>query len=615
MHMILWHLARAGALLCLARSVNATSFQSEHPHHVVRLEDIAWSSPTITQGHPEHVQLSFRLQDQPARQVMLDLERNDDIYEQPLQTRHLDQHGAVAAAETIPARSHLAFRGRATSARHDNRPRGGLGRAAAAGWARLTVFVKDGVQLGEGAFSLDGVEYHVQPDYVYSRAHGSNPLPLDHRVVPTMIAWREEVDGEDGGGGNAELRRRSTSNETCSVADVDFNLGQMGLGGARGSSSSSSHLAARQNSGGDLNSLDLGGLIGSTAGCPGTRQIALLGIATDCSYTAQFNSTDDLRQHLLSVVNTASRLYEQSFNIALRLQNLTVSDANCPRTGSGSGSSTPWNLACSGSGSGSTGSVGISTRLSLFTDWRRGLGADGNAVWSLLTTCNSGSTVGIAWIGTVCNGARASGGSRQGTLGANVVSSCDAGARYIMNPASTTTMTEFSPCTIGTICTAMGRNFVRTNCLSGNDNVTTISSGITGADYLDGTPCGGGGDDSGSRFCYSGECRASRSRGGAGGSSDAASWISRNKAVFIVVVVVAALLVLLVAWWCVSCVRRRSARRVEETNSARLAALRAHQQQQQQPPAMAARQPIASGSPVVLPLPPSRRPVYPHRYA
>ncbi len=49
-----------------------------------------------------------------------------------------------------------------------------------------------------------------------------------------------------------------------------------------------------------------------------------------------------------------------------------------------------------------------------------------------------------------------------------------------MNPTSSTSMSEFSPCTVGNICSALGSNRVRSRCLVDNVNVTTINGAQCG---------------------------------------------------------------------------------------------------------------------------------------
>lgn len=289
--------------------------------------------------------------------------------------------------------------------------------------------------------------------------------------------------------------------------------------------------------------VDLSSTIGQTAGCPNTRQVALVGVATDCTYTAQFNSSESVRLNVIDQMNTASSIYESTFNISLGLRNLTISDSNCPGTPN---SATEWNQACSDS-------VDIQDRLNFFSAWR-GNQQDTNSHWTLLSTCNTGSAVGLAWLGQACvqsayttnssttgNGQSSSAGAET-VSGANVVvrtrgasewqiiahetghtfgavhdcteqtcpqsttvgsqqccplssSTCDAGEDYIMNPSASSGVKNFSPCSIGNICSALGRNSVKSTCFTDNRNVQTISGQECGNGIVeDGEECDCGGE-------------------------------------------------------------------------------------------------------------------------
>jgi hypothetical protein len=107
-------------------------------------------------------------------------------------------------------------------------------------------------------------------------------------------------------------------------------------------------------------------------------------------------------------VNSASGVYERTFNITIGLRNLTISDAACPTTAS---DATPWNTDCSGGD--------IDHRLDLFSRWRGSTG-DNNAYWTLMSTCNTGSAVGLAWLGQLCVSGVV-GTNSQGVSGANFV--------------------------------------------------------------------------------------------------------------------------------------------------------------------------------------------------
>ena len=142
---------------------------------------------------------------------------------------------------------------------------------------------------------------------------------------------------------------------------------------------------------GNLGNGNLVSTIGNTDGCPISTKVALIGIVTDCSYTSSFTSREAVRESIIAMVNSASLLYENSFNIAIGLRNIIISDAECLSTGP---EPAPWNIPCA------NGNLG--ERLDLFSTWR-GLRQDDNAYWTLMTGCSTGNTVGIAWVGQLCS--------------------------------------------------------------------------------------------------------------------------------------------------------------------------------------------------------------------
>lgn len=89
-------------------------------------------------------------------------------------------------------------------------------------------------------------------------------------------------------------------------------------------------------------------------------------------------------------------------------------------------------------------------------------------------------------------------------------SGCDALGQYLMSPALARSLTEFSPCTIGNICSALGRDSVRSSCLVDNRNVTTIRNAQCGNGIVeDGEDCDCGGEESCSEnpCCHPSTCR------------------------------------------------------------------------------------------------------------
>ena len=85
-------------------------------------------------------------------------------------------------------------------------------------------------------------------------------------------------------------------------------------------------------------------------------------------------------------------------------------------------------------------------------------------------------------------------------------SRCDAGEGFIMNPSTAQGITEFSPCSIGNICSAIGRNSVSTSCFSDNRGVNTITGQQCGNGIVEeGEDCDCGGEDCDDNSCCDAE--------------------------------------------------------------------------------------------------------------
>lgn len=154
-------------------------------------------------------------------------------------------------------------------------------------------------------------------------------------------------------------------------------------------SSPSEHAHSDLPGGGNMSSNYINS-IGSTTGCPKSAQVLYMGLAADCTYTANYGSITAAREQLLTNMNTVSALYQSTFNISLGVVELNVQDRTCPTS---TNSSVPWNVGCSSSGSGST--LDLNGRLSAFSRWRSNKGGgDGAGLWHLLTACSTGSEVG-----------------------------------------------------------------------------------------------------------------------------------------------------------------------------------------------------------------------------
>ncbi|KAK0872348.1 hypothetical protein LTR87_012457 [Friedmanniomyces endolithicus] len=524
-----------GALSTVQRATIHT-----HNHRVTALSDF---------------DLTFSVRDD--LDVRLRLEPNHDILAEDATVAYLAPDGTISRKEGIDRLRHKVFKGTAWI----RQPSIGPDTWQNVGWARVTVNRDGEVLQFEGAFAVHQDYHHIQSAGNYLRTRH----PLDPEIEAAsdgddyMVLWRDsDILPSAEQLQHQQLRRSVLENDapTCQADGLSFNLQpdhpvylgimkrDMKSYGVMDLASLFSKRQIDGTTGGNSAGVNLVSTIGNAQGCPTTRKVALVGVATDCTYTASFNSTESVRQNVITQMNTASSLYEGTFNISLGLQNLTVSDASCPGTPA---QATEWNQACSDS-------VDIQARLNYFSGWR-GNQQDTNSHWTLLSTCNTGSAVGLAWLGQACvntamktngsttgNGASSSSGTET-VSGANVVirtqgasewqiiahetghtfgavhdctsqtcadpnvvnsqqccplsaSNCDAGQAYIMNPSTSQGITHFSPCSIGNICSAIGRNSVKTNCLTDNKQVTTISGQQCGNGIVEpGEECDCGGPE------------------------------------------------------------------------------------------------------------------------
>ncbi|KAF8937009.1 hypothetical protein BGZ58_003383 [Dissophora ornata] len=228
-------------------------------------------------------------------------------------------------------------------------------------------------------------------------------------------------------------------------------------------------------------------------GCPANRLVNYMGVAADCTYVRTYNGAANARKQIFADFNTASGIYESTFNVALGVIALNIVPDGCPTTPV---KGQEWNQDCSTAYS-------IDQRLSDFSFWRGQSSrvGDGAGLWHLMTKCNSGPVVGIAWTKALCqmkSQSQTTQGQQQYTAGTGVssispnewmvvaheighgfgaihdcnqqtcpsgpstgqccplsTSLCDAGAKYIMNPSESTPTKLFSPCSIKAICSTV----------------------------------------------------------------------------------------------------------------------------------------------------------------
>lgn len=218
-------------------------------------------------------------------------------------------------------------------------------------------------------------------------------------------------------------------------------------------------------------------------------------MAADCTYVRSYKGATEARKQIFADFNTASGIFESTFNVALGVISLNIVPDGCPATPV---TGQTWNQEC-------TPAYPIDQRLSDFSYWRgqAGRSGDGAGLWHLMTKCNSGAVVGIAWTKALCqmkSQEQKSNGQSQFTAGTGISSitpnewmvvaheighgfgaihdcnsktcsptlntpigqccplsttTCDAGANYIMNPSESVATKLFSPCSIKAICSTI----------------------------------------------------------------------------------------------------------------------------------------------------------------
>ena len=515
------------------------SFNRNPLNYLSLIEDPKIATPSSRIHSHSHFSLHFDLH-QGQQYIKLTLEPNHDIIAEGAAVQYLGPDGQLVRTEPINRNAHKVYKG-------DVWTEDWLGKWSNVGWARI-VIRRDGIHpLFEGAFTILNDHHHIQLHSNYmSTKHELDP-DVEFSDDEYMIIFRDSDIDLRGHRSHKELRRSEEHESSCRFHEMNFNSNSaqtllkrdVGFWGAAPIHSLFGKRQIDTNgipSGGNSGSVNLKGSIGSTVGCPSTRKVALMGVATDCTYTGSFNSSESAHANVITQINSASNVYEKTFNISLGLQNLTVSDASCPATAA---AATPWNTGCGGNSS-------ITDRLNKFSQWR-GDRNDSNAYWTLLTTCQTGAEVGLSWLGQLCvNDVTSSSG--EVVSGANVVaktstewqviahetghtfgavhdcdsqtcadsqtvnsqqccplsnSTCDAGAKFIMNPSTAQGISGFSMCTVGNICSALGRNSVKSSCLSNNQGVAIITGQQCGNGIVEtGEQCDCGGvENCGNNTC------------------------------------------------------------------------------------------------------------------
>lgn len=378
-----------------------------------------------------HSSDSFRLTLSAFNDVFhLHLRPNDHLVHSAARINYFKNgpNGEQVLDRTVPLRreSVRAYWGEVVSAEHSHsrmredaagvlpRPVRSGGKGKEIGWARILVHAQGDATRGippvyEGAFEANGITYHVQTRQNYLR----NKLALDPTLVSgaddpdaQLVVWRStdsvalsrEKAGHGGAGCshddhtfNTDPWRNNVLRKPAAPAAWYDPLGI--LREPDPYSNSSLGLTKRDDVQGSTSSNNFETNIGQTTGCPSTAKVVYMGVAADCEYVGNYGTTQNATMQILNDWNTASALYKSTFNVSLGILHINVQDPSCPATAP---SDAPWNVPCNNT------NVTLNDRLSLFSQWRGTQGDDGTGLWHLMSGCPTGTEVGVAWLGTLC---------------------------------------------------------------------------------------------------------------------------------------------------------------------------------------------------------------------
>ena len=275
------------------------------------------------------------------------------------------------------------------------------------GWARIIVHSQGDTARGippifEGAFEVNGVTHHVQMRENYLR----NKHQLDPKLVEgindidtQLVIWRDSDV--------IHPEKEDKHAHSCTHDSLDFNSSPwqnpvlrkpvrqawydpLGMLGPLDPRNNATH-SKRDDVAGGSSSSNFQDSIGSTSGCPSTAKVVYMGVAADCEYVTNYGSPQNATLQILNNWNMASTTYKSTFNVSLGILELSIQNGTCPSAAS---ADPPWNVGC--------GNVTLNDRLSLFSQWRGEKGNDGAGLWHLMSGCPTGTEVGVAWLGTLC---------------------------------------------------------------------------------------------------------------------------------------------------------------------------------------------------------------------
>lgn len=311
-----------GQAISLLGTVEAHSQARTVPLSYISLvENPQIRTPSQRIHHNSDFDITFTLH-RGQQEVRLSLEPNHDVIPPGAKIEYLGEDGKVARTEEIRRHEVRVFRGHSW-VRDDS----GVGWTQA-GWARIVV-ERDGVDpLFTGAFLLNHDAHHIQLRSWYMKTKEAMDPELETSGDEFMVVWRDSDVKKSQLEKQAVLGVRSLEREVqCHANNLTFNqIGNPihqkifldpsshskhdGLFGSFGLENLFSRSLDKRNSldtgtVGNTGGLNLKSTIGQTSGCPTTKQMALVGVAVDCTYIAEFTDEPAARSHIISQFNSA----------------------------------------------------------------------------------------------------------------------------------------------------------------------------------------------------------------------------------------------------------------------------------------------------------------------
>lgn len=109
-----------------------------------------------------------------------------------------------------------------------------------------------------------------------------------------------------------------------------------------------------------------------TEGCPKTRKMVYIGVATDCSYFGQQTSVEETIKSIMDIMNKVSALFERTFNVSIGLIDVQVNTMCNTLNGMS------WNREC-------FTEYTLNERLSDFARWRGLTRSKDAGLWHLVS--------------------------------------------------------------------------------------------------------------------------------------------------------------------------------------------------------------------------------------